>query len=413
MKVPEQPEINIGMVGHVDHGKTTLTEALSGEWTDRHSEETKRGISIRLGYADTAFYKCPNCEGSEAYTTEPTCPKCEDEAEFQRAISFVDSPGHETLMATMLTGASVMDGAVLVIAANEDCPQPQTQEHLMGLDISGVENIVIVQNKVDLVDEERAKENYAQIKEFTKGTVAEDAPIIPVSAHHDVNINILIEAIEREIKTPKDKHDEDEPPRLPIARSFDINKPGTPISELKGAVVGGSLIRGKLKVGDEIEIRPGTEVEEGGEKRWEELTTTIESLNSGSLQLEEVSPGGLIGVGTKLDPSLSKSDSLAGKVAGYPGKLPPIKDDFLMEVSLFDKVVGMEKEIDVEKIKTREPLMLTVGSSTTVGVVTSARGDEAELRLKRSVCAEEGQRIAISRRIKGKWHLIGHGVIKN
>ncbi|MFP3871614.1 MAG: translation initiation factor IF-2 subunit gamma [Candidatus Aenigmatarchaeota archaeon] len=412
MKVPEQPEINIGMVGHVDHGKTTLTEALSGEWTDRHSEETKRGISIRLGYADTAFYKCPNCEGSEAYTTDPTCPNCDVEAEFLRAISFVDSPGHETLMATMLTGASVMDGAVLVIAANEECPQPQTQEHLMGLDISGVENIVIVQNKVDLVTEEEAKENYRQIKEFTKGTVAEDAPIIPVSAHHDVNINILIEAIEEEIKTPDRRRNEDVSPRLPIARSFDINKPGTPISELKGAVIGGSLIQGILEIGDEIEIRPGTEIEEGGEKKWEKLTTTVETLTSGSLQLDEVKPGGLIGVGTKLDPSLSKSDSLAGKVAGYPGQLPPIKDDFLMEVNLFDKVVGMEKEIDVENIKTREPLMLTVGSSTTVGVVTSARGDEAEVQLKRSVCAEEGQRIAISRRIKGKWHLIGHGVIR-
>ncbi len=412
MKVPEQPEINIGLVGHVDHGKTTLTEALSGEWTDRHSEETKRGISIRLGYADTAFYKCPECEGAEAYTTETECPICESKTEFQRAISFVDSPGHETLMATMLTGASVMDGAVLVIAANEKCPQPQTQEHLMGLDISGVENIVIVQNKVDLVTEEEAKENYRQIKEFTKDTVAEDSPIIPVSAHHDVNINILIKAIEEEIKTPDHENIEDDPPILPIARSFDINKPGTPISELKGAVIGGSLIKGKLNVGDEIEIRPGIEVEEGGEKKWERLITTIETLTSGSLQMEEVRPGGLIGVGTRLDPSLSKSDSLSGKLAGHPGDLPPIKDEFLMEVNLFDKVVGMETEIDVDKIKTREPLMLTVGSSTTVGVVTSARGDEAEVMLKRSVCADEGHRIAISRRIKGKWHLIGHGVVK-
>ncbi len=410
MSVPEQPEVNIGMVGHVDHGKTTLTEALSGEWTDRHSEETKRGISIRLGYADTAFYKCPDCEGKDAYTPEESCRTCGGEAEFQRAVSFVDSPGHETLMATMLTGASIMDGAILVIAANEKCPQPQTQEHLMGLDISGVEDIIIVQNKVDLVSGERAKENYQQIKEFTKGTVAEDAPIIPVSAHHDVNINILIEAIEEEIQTPD--RDPGVSPKLPIARSFDINKPGTDISKLRGGVIGGSLIKGTFNKGDEIEIRPGIEVEEGGEKQWETLTTEIESLNSGKLELEEASPGGLIGVGTKLDPTITKSDSVSGRLAGYPGELPPIKDDFVMNVNLFDKVVGMEKEKNVEEIKTREPLMLTVGSSTTVGVVTSAREEEAAVRLKRSVCAEEGQRIAISRRIKGKWHLIGHGVIK-
>jgi len=411
MSAPEQPEVNIGMVGHVDHGKTTLTEALSGEWTDRHSEETKRGISIRLGYADVSFYKCPDCEGEEAYTPENECGNCGGEAEFQRAVSFVDSPGHETLMATMLTGASIMDGAVLVIAANEECPQPQTREHLMGLDISGVEDIIIVQNKIDLVSTERAKESYQEIKEFIEGTVAEDAPIIPVSAHHDVNINILIEAIQEEIKTPD--RDPDKSPKLPIARSFDINKPGTDISELKGGVIGGSLIQGTFEMGDEIEIRPGIEVEEGGEKGWEKLTTNIETLNSGSLELEKASPGGLIGAGTMLDPSITKSDSLSGRLAGYPGELPPIKDDFVMDVNLFDKVVGMEEEIKVDNIKTREPLMLTVGSSTTVGVVTSAREDEAEVRLKRSVCAEEGERIAISRRIKGKWHLIGHGVIKS
>jgi len=411
MSPPEQPEVNIGMVGHVDHGKTTLTEALSGEWTDRHSEETKRGISIRLGYADVSFYKCPGCEGADAYTPEEECRTCGGEAEFQRAISFVDSPGHETLMATMLTGASIMDGAILVIAANEECPQPQTREHLMGLDISGVEDIIIVQNKIDLVSTERAKESYQEIKEFIEGTVAEDAPIIPVSAHHDVNVNILIEAIQEEIKTPD--RDPDVPPKLPIARSFDINKPGTEISKLKGGVIGGSLIQGTFNTGDEIEIRPGIEIEEGGEKVWEELTTTIETMNSGSLELEEAGPGGLIGIGTMLDPSITKSDSLSGRLAGYPDELPPIKDEFVMEVNLFNTVVGMEKEKNVEKIKTREPLMLTVGSSTTVGVVTSAREDEAQVRLKRSVCAEEGERIAISRRIKGKWHLIGHGVIKS
>lgn len=410
MKVPEQPEVNIGMVGHVDHGKTTLTEALSGEWTDRHSEETKRGISIRLGYADTAFYKCPDCEGTKAYTTKTTCPNCDSETEFLRSVSFVDSPGHETLMATMLSGASMMDGAVLVIAANEKCPQPQTQEHLMGLDISNVENIIIVQNKVDLVTTERARENYKQIKEFTKGTVAENAPIIPVSAHHDVNIDILIQAIEEQIPTPE--YSEDDSPKLSIARSFDINKPGIPIDDIKGGVIGGSLEKGILEIGDEIEIRPGTRIEEGGVKKWEEITTKVRTLSSGKLELDKVKPGGLIGVGTELDPSITKSDSLAGRVAGYPGDLPPIKENFTMKVNLLDRVVGMEKDKNVEKIKTREPLMLTVGSATTVGVVSSARGDEAEVKLKRSVCAEEGQRIAISRRIKGKWHLIGYGEIR-
>ncbi len=410
MKVPKQPEVNIGLVGHVDHGKTTLTEALSGEWTDRHSEETKRGISIRLGYADTAFYKCPSCEGTESYTPIPECRKCGGEAVFLRAVSFVDSPGHETLMATMLSGASMMDGAVLVIAANEECPQPQTQEHLMGLDISDVRNVIIVQNKVDLVTSDVARENYEQIIEFTKGTVAEGAPIIPVSAHHDVNIDILIEAIEEHIPTPE--RDEKASPMLSIARSFDINQPGTPIPKLNGGVVGGSLSRGVLEVGDEIEIVPGFKNESVGEPRWDRIITEVRSLTSGSISLDKAEPGGLVGVGTGLDPSLTKSDSLVGHLLGYPGELPPIKEDFVMQVNLLDKVVGVDRDIKVEEIKTREPLMLTVGTATTVGVVTSARGDEAAVKLKRAVCADPGQRIAISRRIKGKWHLIGYGTIE-
>ena len=153
MKVPEQPEVNIGLIGHVDHGKTTLAKLLTGEVTDRHSEEVKRGISIRLGYADAGFYKCPNKRGAAAYGVSPKCAD-DGEAKFLRAVSFVDSPGHETLMATMLSGAAIMDGALLLIAANESVPQPQTKEHLMALTIVGVEKIIVVQNKIDLVSAE-------------------------------------------------------------------------------------------------------------------------------------------------------------------------------------------------------------------------------------------------------------------
>ena len=191
-----KPHVNIGTIGHVDHGKTTLTKALSGEWTDRHSEELKRGISIRLGYADVAFYKCPECQGPAAFGTTKKCKACGADAEFLRAVSFVDAPGHETLMATMLSGAALMDGALLLVAANEKCPQPQTKEHLMALSIIGIENIIIVQNKIDIVSREQAIENYKQIKEFVKGTIAENAPIVPISANSGVNIDMLIKTIE-------------------------------------------------------------------------------------------------------------------------------------------------------------------------------------------------------------------------
>jgi len=404
-----QSELNIGLVGHVDHGKTTLTQALSGAWTDRHSEEIKRGISIRLGYANSTFRKCPKCPESQKYTTEKVCEHCKSKSEVLREVSFVDSPGHETLMATMLSGAAIMDGAILVIAANEKCPQPQTKEHLMALDIIGITNIVVVQNKIDIVPKDKVKENYKQIKEFLKGTVAENAPIIPIAARHNANIDVLIQEIEGVM--PTSKRDPKKPYRMFIARSFDVNKPGTLPKDLVGGVVGGSLIQGKIKIGDLIEICPGIKIEEDNETIWKPLTTEVTTLMTGDKNSKSAKPGGLIGIGTKLDPSLTKADGLLGGILGKPGTLPPVLNKLTLETHLLQRVVGTKEELDVEDLKTSELLMVNVGTTTTVGVVTSARDSETELRLKLPVCVDKGMRAAISRRIGARWRLIGYGKI--
>ncbi|MDZ7729753.1 MAG: translation initiation factor IF-2 subunit gamma [Natrialbaceae archaeon] len=408
-----QPEVNIGLVGHVDHGKTTLVQALSGTWTDQHSEEMKRGISIRLGYADTTFRQCPDVDGPESYTVEAECPDG-SESEPLRTVSFVDAPGHETLMATMLSGASLMDGAVLVVSASEPVPQPQTEEHLMALDLIGIDNIVIAQNKVDLVDADQARENYEQIQEFVAETVAEGAPIVPISAGQDVNLDLLIAAIEEEIPTPE--RDPNAECRMQVARSFDINRPGTTHDELKGGVLGGSLIEGELAVDDEIEIRPGREVESGGQSEYVPITTTVRSIQAAGETVERATPGGLLGVGTGLDPALTKGDALAGRVAGPPGSLPPTWNSFTMDVDLLDRVVGSEEMTDedgsIDEITTGEPLMMTVGTATTVGAVTSAREGECEVNLKRPVSADAGAKIAINRRVGARWRLIGLGTLK-
>ena len=409
MTANKQPEVNIGLVGHVDHGKTTLVQALSGQWTDQHSEEMKRGISIRLGYADATFRHCPDMDEPERYTVEEECPDG-TESEVLRTVSFVDAPGHETLMATMLSGASIMDGAVLVISASEPVPQAQTEEHLMALDIIGIENIVVAQNKVDLVDRETAEQNYAEIQEFVEGTVAEDAPIVPISAQQGVNMDLLIQAIEEEIPTPD--RDPDADAEMLVARSFDINRPGTTWENLSGGVLGGSLTQGKFGVGDDIELKPGREVEEGGQTEWRPVETSIRSLQAGGDAVDEATPGGLLGVGTGLDPAITKGDALAGQVAGPPGTLPPVHEQFTMEVELLDRIVGEDGESEVEKISTGEPLMLTVGTATTVGSVTSARSGECEVALKRPVCAEPGVKIAINRRVGARWRLIGYGTLQ-
>jgi len=410
MKFSQPPEINIGMIGHVDHGKTTLTQRLTGKWTDEHSEELKRGISIRLGYADAAFYKCPNCDDPGCYTIQKKCAACGCNVELQRVVSFVDAPGHETLMATMLSGAAIMDGAILVIAANEPCPQPQTREHLTALDIAGVTNIIIVQNKIDLVSQEEAQENYQQIKKFTKGTCAENAPIIPVSAHHDINIDALIMAMEKYIPTPQ--RDTEKPPLMYIARSFDINKPGNRPEQLVGGVIGGSLMQGVLDVDDEIEIAPGRRVEIEGKSVLQPIRTTVHSIMAGGSEVNQASPGGLLALGTMLDPARVKSDSLGGRIVGKPGQLPKVLDQFYLMIHLLQRTVGTHEEKQVEPLRTNEPLMLTVGTATTVGIVNDLRDDLIGVKLKLEVCASEGQRIAVSRRIEGKWHLIGYGEIR-
>lgn len=399
-----QSEINIGLVGHVDHGKTTLTKSLSGTWTDKHSEEIKRGISIRLGYADCEFRKCPKCDEPECYTTEKKC-RCGTKTKNLRKISFVDAPGHETLMATMLSGAAMMDGAVLVIAANEDCPQPQTAEHLAALDILGVKNIVIAQNKVDLVDKEKALENYNQIKNFIKNSVAENAPIVPIAAHYNVNIDVLIETIERTIPTPE--RDTKTPARMCIARSFDINKPGAKADEIMGGVIGGSLIHGILKIDDEIELRPG--VRKGKSKKYEKISTKIIGLNASGKKVKEVHPGGLVGIATTLDPSLTKSDNLVGNVIGPPGTLPEVHEKLKLKINLMERIVAKE-EIVVNPLLKGENLMLSIGSALTLGIITNPKKGEFNLMLP--VCAERGSRVAISRRFGPRWRLIGFGTIK-
>ncbi|HUR60923.1 MAG TPA: translation initiation factor IF-2 subunit gamma [Candidatus Thermoplasmatota archaeon] len=407
----EQPEVNIGLIGHVDHGKTTLTKALSGKWTDEHSEEIKRGISIKLGYADTTFYKGTDKDGGALYTTKAEDARLSGSPTKLRRVSFVDAPGHETLMATMLSGAALMDGALLLVAANEKCPQPQTKEHLMALQIAGAKNIVIVQNKIDLVDEKRALANYQEIKAFVKGTVAETAPVIPISAHHDVNISALIEAIEATIPTPT--HDPKADPVLLVARSFDINKPGTRPDKLRGGVMGGSLSRGTLRVGDEVEVVPGLRIESpDGKSTYKPLRTKVISLYCGTQQVEKAGPGGLIAVGTELDPSVTKADNLVGRALGIPGKLPKSIDRMTMQVTLLERVVGAEDEAAVEPIKVKEPLMLNVGTATTVGLVLKSANNLVEAALKLPVAVEAGDRVAISRRVGGRWRLIGYGILK-
>lgn len=399
-----KPVLNIGVVGHVDHGKSTLVKTLTGVWTAKHSEEIKRGMTIKLGFANAAFFHCNACG---KYSTSTKCPYCGNQTQFVRSVSFVDSPGHEVLMARMLSGAAVMDGAILVIAANEPCPQPQTREHFAALDIIGVRNLVIVQNKVDVVDRQRAIENYKEIKQMVAGTWAEKAPIIPVSALRGANMSELIKALIEHIPVPK--RDLTLPLKMYVIRSFDTNKPGTLPKDFKGGVLGGSILTGTVKIGEEIEILPGVKLD----GTVEPLTAQVTGLKSGDVDLENADPGGLIGVQTDLDPSLAKADNLVGNVVGKPGTLPKPTSEIGIEVHVFQRLVGTKELRVPEPLKVGEQVLVAVGPAIATGTIKSIKKDYAEVKLSRPVVAEVGNRIALARRIQEKWRLMGYGAIKS
>ena len=406
-KYGKQPCVNIGTAGHVDHGKTTLIQALTGSWTSVHSQELKRGITIRVGYSDAAFYKCKKCESPLGYSTEPKCPNCGKESELSRVVSFVDSPGHESLMANMLSGSALIDGAMLLVAANSKVPQPQTKEHLLALQTLGIKQIVIVQNKVDLISYQDALSNFSEITKFVKGTKHADSPIIPVSAQSSLNVDALIGAIEETIETPE--RDESKNTVMHVLRSFDINKPGSKIKNLKGGVIGGSLTQGKFSVGDEIEIKPG--LLDGRKKSYQSIQTEIVSLGTGAGLVDSVKPGGLVAIGTKLDPSLSRSDSLIGSIIGKPDTLPENTTNVKLSINLFDMAVGSVTETKVAPIRTDELLRVNVGTAPVPAKVMKVKSNDIEVEFKRPICLFEGSNVALSRRIADRWRLIGAGIV--
>ncbi|VDM17021.1 unnamed protein product [Hydatigera taeniaeformis] len=426
--ISRQATMNIGTIGHVAHGKTTVVRAISTVHTIRHKNELIRNITIKLGYANAKIYKCdsPDCPPPGCYhsfgSASPDiidCPRedCRGKLRLMRHISFVDCPGHDILMATMLNGAAVMDAAILLIASNEPCPQPQTSEHLAAVEIMHLDTILILQNKIDLVKEAAARDQYDQIATFIKGTVAESAPIIPISAQLKYNIDVVCDYIVNSIPIPVRDFTSD--PRLIVIRSFDVNKPGCEVDQLRGGVAGGSVLRGVLKVGQEIEIRPGlvSQKDESGQVSCRPIRSCILSLLAEQNDLAYAVPGGLIGVGTKIDPQLCRADRLVGHVLGAVGTLPEIYVELEISFYLLRRLLGVRTEGDrkgakVQKLTKREMLMVNIGSLSSGGHVVAVKGDLAKIALNTPVCTEVNEKVALSRRVEKHWRLIGWGKIR-
>jgi len=404
--IPKQSQLNVGTLGHVDHGKTTLTYAITHVWTDVHSESVKRSMTIKLGYSDVVIWKCGEKNVPDAYTTDMKCAN-EVGAKPMRRISLLDAPGHETLMATAIAGSNIIDSVLFVIAATEPCPMPQTKEHLMIINALGIKNAIIAQTKIDIVGREQAIKHYNQIKSFIKGSSIEKARIIPVMPNRNVNVDVVLQELAN-IEVPK--RDTESNPMMYVARSFDVNRPGSKIKDLKGGIVGGSIIRGKFKVGDEIEIRPGVNISKGKQQKetYEPIITKIESLIADKDSLEEAIAGGLIAIGTGMDPALTKADSLVGQVVGKVGKLPEISTSIEIKYESLNR-----DDLPKQAFKPNEPLLLGVGTGTNVGYVKTAKKNSLSIELRHAACIDKNSKISVLRNFSQRWRLSGYGTVIN
>jgi translation initiation factor 2 subunit 3 len=420
-----QPTINIGMIGSVSNGKSSITYNLTGTNTLRNSDEKMKGITIKLGYANAKIFKCYTCPAPECYQQYPSnardvkCKKCEGDMELKRHISIVDAPGHNLLMATMLNGTCVMDNTILVEAANnKNFPAPQTREHLIAADIIGLKNSIVCLNKMDLIKRHDVDDKIETLKSYLENTVASNSPIIPVIANYGINCDILCEYICRKIVEPE--RDLKANAKMIVIRSFNINRQNVKISDLKGGVVGGTIMRGILNIGDSIEILPGLIERNNNENQtsqwtYEPIISQVETINSEKNNLDFAIPGGLIGVGLTVDPSLTAKDRLVGNILRVVSGEKHKQDNYkIFEVLLvkFELIDRDSDNMDNAKLNKSEIVVVNHNACNIKCKIVKIKKNKAELELiGKPICVELGDYITISKNLDSNVILMGRAEI--
>ncbi|MBI2844517.1 MAG: selenocysteine-specific translation elongation factor [Armatimonadetes bacterium] len=265
--MPQQvaQHIIIGTAGHVDHGKTTLIKALTGTDTDRLKEEKERGMTIDLGFASL------------------TLPG-------GRKVGIVDVPGHERFLKNMLAGATGIDLALMVVAADEGV-MPQTQEHLEILELLEARNGLVALTKCDVVDEEWLGLVEEDVRKALKGTFLADAPVVRVSGVTGAGVNELAEALAKLVEEAEERSSSG-PFRLPVDRVFTLTGFGT--------VVTGTLVSGTVRVGDPVVILPqeiqsrARQIQVHGEKADEARAGTRVAMNLAGVEVADLERGSVI-----------------------------------------------------------------------------------------------------------------------
>lgn len=404
----KQPVINIGMIGHVSDGKSTLTKSLTGVQTQRYAKEQESNITIRLGYANAKIYKCEHCEAPGCYysigsnQTETNCKHCKTPGVLVNHVSFVDCPGHNSFMGTMMNGTSVMDYTITVESAvNKTFPAPQTVQHLNAIESNSIENVAFILNKIDLVNEDTTLTKLDELDEFKKNYKCSDAPIIPISAAFDINVDVLCEILAK-LKKPKRITDSDKL-RMNIIRSFNINVPGTAIDELKGGVIGGSIVQGTLNMNDEVYIYPGIIYEDS----YEPLKAKVQTMFTEKIPLVTASSGGLIGVGLDIDPGLTADDALVGNIIL---KKPQLSEAYITSNITVNLNFNLNFSENTES--NLDNYILNINTNNIKGKVIKKLDENIfNFELDKPIYIEENDRISISVKNAEGLQFIGYGII--
>lgn len=405
--IRNQPTINIGVIGHVAHGKSTFTRSMTGTKTQKFSSEQERNITIHIGYANTKIFMDKDGDLHTA-TSNTNSMKDEDGEEMVliKHVSFVDCPGHEAFMSNMISGSAIMDTCVLVIACNDKVPQPQTYEHLQAVQNVDIDKFLILQNKMDLIKEHENENVYNQIKQFIKDTKAEKSRIIPSSIQNNINKDEILKSL---VSLPRFQRDLEQPAKMIIIRSFDINKAHTSFEDMSGGVVGGSLISGILKVNDIVELRPGYVIKGNeGEFKFRPIITTIRSLQSDTSKMDYALPGGLVGVCLDVDPSLTKSNGLNGQMIGLIGTLPNVYSALKLEYEELKRYDNID-----DSFKMNETLLISVNSMNIKATIMyiKKKKNYIKVQLEKPVCVTENQKVAIFKNVSSRWLLVAKSVI--
>lgn len=362
--VKNQPILNVGCIGHVAHGKSTLVKALTGIVTPKHSKELERSITINLGYANLFIYL-------DEHDKIHFSNKELEDLTLIKHISFVDCPGHKALMSTMISGSKVMDAALLLVAGNDTIPQEQTSSHTEILKYTDISDVLILLNKIDLFKKTEEIESAIEQLENFVSSVEElhDKPIVPISAFKNINIDQIGRFL---CNLPVQNMDLENDFSMCVLRSFDVNHLNSQVEELQGGVIGGSIQSGYIEIGDHVMILPGLISKEGNNWISRPIYSKVVSLFSEKRPLEIAFPGGLIGIGLDLDPSFCKQNKFLGNAVIKLTKERHVSpDDLSTTISLHVDYVG--------EIPTVSNIMLVVNSRTISGNIINSNQDRTIL----------------------------------